>query len=150
MGAPNAPGLWRGVAQRVGRALVPRKQRGGLGREAALAQGHTVRRSVQAPQRLTRDQADQRQGLGRSRREGGAWRGHTRPRSQRLESRADHGRPSARWRLLALQEGSKPLRGPMAQGSAPGQGAAHTIGPVGRPPARAIGRTQAGKQTEWG
>ena len=150
MGSPNEPGIWRGVAQRVGRALVPLKQRGVLGLEAALDQVQTVLRAVKEHPLLTRDTADKRQGLVRILREVGAWMGQTRPLIKRLESSADQVMQSARLRLMAMQEVIKPLMGQMAHGIATGNVAANNIVPVGIPQARAIVRNKAGKQTEFG
>jgi hypothetical protein len=150
IGSPNAPGILRGLAQRVGRALVQRKKRGVLGLEAALDQVQTVLRSVKDHHLLTRAKADKRQGLVRILREVGELMGQTRPLSKRLESSADQVMQRARLRLMAMQEVIKPRMGQRAPWISTGKVAANTIVPVGIPQARAIVRNKAGKKTEFG
>ena len=150
LGSPNEPGILRGLAQRCGRALRPLRQRGGQGLDGALEQVQTIVRSVQEHQRFPAGKGQQRQGLTRILREGGALMGQTRPLVKALSAWSQRGIQSARARQLALHAVSKPLLGPMVHWLSTGQVAAHKIVPVGIPQARAIVRNQAGKQTECG
>ena len=150
IGYPNEPGILRGLAQRVGRALVQLKKRGVLGLEAALDQVQTVLRSVKEHHLFTRDKADKRQVLVRILREVGELMVQTRPLIKRLESSADQVMQSARLRLMAMQEVIKPLMGQIAHWISTGKVAANKIVHVGIPQARAIVRNKAGKKTEFG
>jgi hypothetical protein len=150
IGSPNEAGILRGLAQRVGRALVQRKKRGVLGLEAALDQVQTVLRSVKDHHLFPRAKADKRQVLVGILREVGELMVQTRPLSKRLESRADQVMQRARLRLMAMQEVIKPLMGQSAHWISTGKVAANKIVPGGIPPARAIVRNKAGKKTEFG
>jgi hypothetical protein len=83
-------------------------------------------------------------------REVGALMVQTRPLVERRGSSSNRVMQRARSRLMAMHEVVKPLRGQLVHGVAPGKVAANKIVPVGMPPARAIGRTKAGKKTELG
>jgi len=60
LGSPNAPGLWRGLAQRWGRAVAQRTARAVVGVDPALAQGQTILQTGKEPHLFAKHQAAQR------------------------------------------------------------------------------------------
>ncbi len=150
IGYPNEPGILRGLAQRVGRALVQLTKRGVLGLDAALEQVQTIGRSVKEHHLFTKGKADKREVLTRILTEGGALIVQTRPLVERLGTSADQVIQSARSRLLAMHEVIKPLMRQIVHWLTTGQVAAHKIIHAGIPQARAIVRNKAGKKTEFG
>jgi len=150
IGYPNEPGILRGLAQRVGRALVQLKKRGVLGLEAALDQVQTVLRSVKEHHLFTKDKTQKREVLTRILREVGELIVQTRPLVQRLGTSSDQVIQHARSRLCAMHEVIKPLMGQIVHWVSTGKVAANKIIHVGIPQARAIVRNKSGKKTEFG
>lgn len=150
MGYPNEPGLWRGLAQRCGRALTQMNKRGIQGLESALNQVQTILRSVKEHHLFTSGKAAKREVLTRILTEVGALIVHTRPLVKRLETSADRVLQSARSRLMAMHEVIKPLMGQIVHWISTGKVAANKIVHGGIPQARAIVRNKAGKKTEFG
>jgi hypothetical protein len=150
IGYPNEPGLWRGLAQRCGRALTQLQKRGVQGLEGTMAQVQTILRSVKEHHLVTSGKADTRQVLTRIMREVGELMVQTRTLIERLTTRSDRVIQRARSRLMAMHEVIKPLMGQMVYWLTTGKVAANKISHVGIPPARAIVRNKAGKKTEFG
>jgi hypothetical protein len=65
LGYPNAPGIFRGRAQRCGRALTPWVRRGIGGLEQAQEQVQTIGRLVKEHHLFTQGKADKREVLTR-------------------------------------------------------------------------------------
>jgi hypothetical protein len=146
IGSPHEPGILRGLAQRCGRALTQLKPRGMAGRDHALAQGQTIWRSVQEHHLGTSAKAAKREVLTRLLKEVGAGIVHTRPLGERLERCTERVLQSARARLLAMHEVSKPLMGQSVQWLAPGKVAAHNIVHGGDSPSPRHGAPPGGQE----
>ena len=150
MGSPHEPGMWRGGAQRGGRALQQRKTRAVLGVDMALAQVETIRRSVQEPPLFAKGKPEQRQGLTRVLPEVGPWVVHTRPMVARLEPSRDRVTHRARAPLGARHAVATRRLPPIVPWSTTGGVAKGTIIHAGVLQARAIVRNKAGKKGEFG
>lgn len=150
IGYPNEPGILRGLAQRVGRALTQLKKRGMRGLDSALAQTQTIVRSVKEHHLFTTGREEKRAVLTRILTEVGALMVQTRPLIAELATSSDQVMQSARSRLMAMHEVIKPLMRHIVQWLTTGKVAAHKIIHVGIPQARAIVRNKAGKKTEFG
>jgi hypothetical protein len=150
MGYPNAPGLWRGLAPRCGRALRRLQQRGIQGRAAALAQPETILRSVKEHPLCTKGKTEKREVLTRILTEVGALISQSRVIATAVQGHSDRVLQSARSRLVAMQDVIKVLMGQIVHWVTTGKVAANKIIHVGIPQARAIVRNKAGKKTEFG
>jgi hypothetical protein len=150
IGYPNEPGILRGLAQRVGRALTQLKKRGIQGLDSALDQTQTVLRSVKEHHLFTKGREEKREVLTRILTEVGALVAQTRPLIERLGTSSDQVIQSARSRLVAMHEIIKPLMRQIVHWLTTGKVAANKIIHVGIPQARAIVRNKAGKKTEFG
>ena len=150
IGYPNEPGILRGLAQRCGRALTQLAKRGMWGLDRAQGQVQTILRAVKEHHLFTQGKADKREVLTRILREVGELIVQTRPLVERLEASADRVMQRARMQLMAMHAVIKPLMGQIVHWVSTGKVAANKIVHVGIPQARAIVRTKAGKQTEFG
>ena len=104
IGYPNAPGIWRGWAQRCGRALAKRTTRVGLGVDPALAQVQTILRTVKEHHLLAQGPQAKRQVLTRLRTEVGPLLVQTRPIVRRLGQSRDRVTQRAVATLVAMNE----------------------------------------------
>ena len=150
IGYPNEPGILRGLAQRVGRALVGMKKRGVKGLDGALAQVQTILRSVKEHHLFAKKREAKRALLTRILREVGELMSQTRPLIERLETSSDRVIQSGRARIVAMQEVIKPLMRQIVHWLTVGEVAANKIIHVGIPQARAVTRHKAGKKSEFG
>ena len=150
MGYPNEPGLWRGWAQRCGRALAKRKTRGGLGVDTALAQVQTIRRSVKEHHLCAKDKQAKRQVWTRLLTEVGPLIGHTRPLVTRLGQSRDRVPQRAVATLVAMHEVAQRLIPQIVQWLTTGVVAKGKMVPAGVTQARALVRNKAGKKVELG
>jgi hypothetical protein len=150
IGYPHEPGIWRGLAQRCGRALRQLRKRGVEGLEGALEQVQTIWCSVKAHHLLTTGKAEKRPVLTRILREVGELMVQTRPFVERLATRSERVIQSARLRLMAMHAVIKPLMAQIVHWLTTGKVAAHKIVHVGIPQARAIVRNKSGKKTAFG
>ncbi len=150
IGYPNEPGILRGLAQRVGRALTQLKKRGIQGLGDALDQTQTILRSVKEHHLFTKGREEKREVLIRILTEVGALMVKTRPLLEGLETSSDQVIQSARSRLVAMHGVIKPLMRQIVHWITTGKVAANKIIHAGIPQARAIVRNKAGKKTEFG
>ena len=150
IGSPNEPGILRGLAQRMGRALVQLAKRGVLGLDVAFEQVQTIGRSVKEHHFFTKSKADKREVLTCILTEVGELIVQTRPLVERLGISSDLVMQSAWSRLLAMHEVIKPLMRQIVYWRTTGQMAVHKIVHVGILQARAIVRNKAGKKTGFG
>lgn len=150
MGYPNEPGIWRGLAQRCGRALSRRHGRGGLGVASALAQGQTIVRTVKEHHLFAKDQGEKRRLLSRLLREVGQVVVQTRPMLARFGQSRARGTRKARATLSAMAEVARGLIPHIIQWL-PTHGVAQgKILQAGLPQARSLVRNKAGKKVELG
>ncbi len=150
IGYPNEPGILRGLAQRVGRALRQLKIRGIQGLDTALDQVQTILRSVKGHHLFAKGREEKREVLTRILTEVGDWIEQTRPLVEALETSSDQVVQSARSRLMAMHGVIKPLMRQIVHWLTTGKVAANKIIHTGLPQARAIVRNKAGKKTEFG
>jgi hypothetical protein len=150
IGYPNEPGILRGLAQRVGRALTQLQKRGVRGLAGALDQVQTILRSVKEHHLFTKSKADKREVLTRLLREVGALMVQTRPLLASRASSAARVTQRARGQLQAMHAVIQPLTGQIVQWITTGVVAKDKIVHVGIPQARAMVRDKAGKKVEFG
>ena len=150
LGYPNEPGLLRGLAQRVGRALTHLNKRGVQGLDGALDQVQTILRSVKGHHLFTKGKEEKREVLTRILTEVGELMVQTRPLLKDLETSSDQVIQSARAGLCSMHGVIKSLMGQIVNWLTTGKVAANKIIHVGIPQARAVVRNKAGKKTEFG
>lgn len=150
IGYPNEPGILRGLAQRVGRALMQMKKRGVQGLDGALDQVETILRSVKGHHLFTKGKAEKREVLTRIWREVGELMVPTRSLLAGRETSLDQVLQNARSRLWAMHGVIKPLMGQIGHWLTIGKVAANKIIHAGIPQARAVVRNKAGKKSEFG
>jgi len=150
IGYPNEPGIWRGLAQRCGRALRRRQGRGGLGVASALAPVQTIVRTGTAHHRFAQDQGEKRRLLSRLLREVGQWVVQTRPMIARFGQSRDRGTRKAMATLSAMAEVARVLIPQIMQWLTTTVVAKGKILHAGIPQARSMGRNKVGKQVELG
>lgn len=150
LGSPNAPGLWRGLAPRCGRACAQLPTRAVVGVATARAQVQTIRRTVQAPPLCVKGTQAKRQVWTRWLPAVGAFGVPTRLRVQGLGERRDRGLPHAITPRKTMHEVAQRLIPQSVPWSTPGVVAQGTMVPVGVTQARALGRPKAGQEGECG
>jgi hypothetical protein len=150
MGSPNEPGILRGLAQRCGRALVPRKKSGVYGVDAALAQVEPILRSVKEPPRFAKSQTEKRQVWTRLLTEVGPLMVQTRRLSKRLGEPHERVIHNAITTRTTRHEVARRLVPQMVQWITTGVVAQGKIIQAGLTQARAIVRNKAGKKGEFG
>jgi hypothetical protein len=150
IGYPNEPGVWRGWAQRCGRALAKRKTRAVVGAEPALAQVQTLLKTVKAHHLCAKGKQEKRRGWTRLLTEVGQVLVQTRGLVQGLGARRDRVPHNALITLQTMHEVAKRLVPQIGQWITTGVVAKGKIVHAGITQARALVRHKAGQEVECG
>jgi hypothetical protein len=150
IGYPNEPGIWRGGAQRCGRALAKLKTRAVMGGDTALAQVQTILKTVKEHPLFAKGKQAKRQVLTRLLTEVGQLVVQTRRLVQGLGERRDRVPHNALTTLQTMHEVAKRLGPQIVQWITTGVVAKGKIVPAGVTQARALVRHKAGKEVELG